>query len=355
VTRRSLTTPSLLALSAIASACGPLTEAPAPETGELAETRSTLVALATPRAAEELTGEASDSSPTSSSKAPWPVAVLSIGHTIASYQSYGTGPYFHHGLDIRADAGSPVRASAGGKVVNLENYVPGSPAYWEVAVQDDQGFVWQYHHVDEGSIPEAVREAYRTGGRVEAGALLGEVYFWEVETFGERYHHVHLNVLAPGGAYRNPFDFLTPLADDKAPVFVEVGLHRGGQKLTSGAPVAGGEGYGLYAKVHDLVLHDLFVVPPRIITYSVDGAAPRTVWEFGSLPGGASKTAFVRDYFVESMTCGDYGCRELTVDLGFGLESPAALPRGQGAHKVDITARDDAGNTTSTTFEWTVE
>src|SRR5688500_15621489 len=76
---------------------------------------------------------------------PWPVTVLSIGHTSASYQNYGGSPYFHHGLDVRADAGSDVLAAAGGKVVNIENY-GGSAAYWEVAILDDEGFLWQYHH-----------------------------------------------------------------------------------------------------------------------------------------------------------------------------------------------------------------
>ncbi|NCX96907.1 MAG: hypothetical protein EBX41_10995, partial [Chitinophagia bacterium] len=48
---------------------------------------------------------------------PWPVHVQSIGHNTASYQNYGGEPYFHHGLDIRADAGSDVIASVGGRIV----------------------------------------------------------------------------------------------------------------------------------------------------------------------------------------------------------------------------------------------
>ena len=51
--------------------------------------------------------------------------LLSIGHTSASYQNYSGDyrqAYFHHGLDIRANAGQEVFASAGGKVVNIEDY-----------------------------------------------------------------------------------------------------------------------------------------------------------------------------------------------------------------------------------------
>jgi murein DD-endopeptidase MepM/ murein hydrolase activator NlpD len=73
-------------------------------------------------------------------KSPWPVTVKSIGHNTASYQNYGSEPYFHHGLDIRADAGSEVVPSASGQVVNISNYGPG-PAYWEVAILDNAGFL----------------------------------------------------------------------------------------------------------------------------------------------------------------------------------------------------------------------
>ncbi len=280
----------------------------------------------------------------------WPVQLHSIGHTNASYQNYGGDPYFHHGLDIRADAGSDVLAAAGGKVVNIENYMPGS-AYWEIAIQDDLGFLWQYHHVDHGSIPQAVQDAFRNGGRVEEGQKLGEIFYWDVVTFGERYHHIHLNVLAEGGKFQSPFDFLEPLPDTQAPQFVEVGLLKNGRKV-SGATVSGQ--YTVFATVHDLIMHEKFVVPPHFLSVSVDGAAPRTVWEFTSLPGGTSETQYVESYFVPSMVCGDYECRKLVIDLGFARDGTKYFPTAPGPHAVEITARDYAGNETKQAYSWQV-
>jgi hypothetical protein len=166
------------------------------------------------------------------------VQLLSIGHTIASYQNYGTGAYFHHGLDIRAEAGSEVHASAGGKVINLENYEPGNPAYWEIAILDDEGFIWQYHHVDRDTIPQAIEDAFKTGGSIAQGTLLGKVYLWPEFSFGERYNHIHVNVIGKDKAYLNGFAFLNPLDDKAAPEIVEIALLQNGEKL-SGTNVSG--------------------------------------------------------------------------------------------------------------------
>jgi hypothetical protein len=281
---------------------------------------------------------------------PWPVSVLSIGHTTASYQNYGGAPYFHHGLDIRADAGSDVRAATSGKVVNIENYDFGS-AYWEVAILDPEGYLWQYHHVDHDSIPQAIFAAYRNGTEIDAGTKIGEVYYWSVVTMGERYHHIHLNVLGAGGVILNPFDFLEPLEDTSAPRFVEVGLLKNGRKYS--ARTVNGD-YSVYATVHDLIHHQRFVVPPNYIGYRLDGGDEVRVWDFATLPGGASETQFVDKLFVASMVCGNYECRNLPIDLGFTVEGNRTFTRSLGAHSLEIIARDYAGNEARQTFDWQV-
>lgn len=336
-----------LTLGAAAPASGPAH--PGCETVERdAKTRSRFLATASPDGVRAVRH-----------RAPWPVALKSIGHTIASYQSYGRrrsdvpdGPYFHSGLDIRADAGSAVRAARGGKVVNLENYVPGDSAYWEIAILDDDGYLWQYHHVNRGAIPEAVVDAAKHGGRVADGAMLGTVYTWPISTFGERYHHVHLNVLGAGGVYLNGFSFLEPLADNDPPEVVAIGILKNG-KPVSGASVR--PPYSLYAEVRDLVLHTKFFVPPNLIAVSVDGSMERVVWEFSRLPGGASSTDYVHDFYVKSMTCGNYECRRATVDLGFGLPNRIQYPAAPGPHTVEVIVTDDAGNRASKTFDYRVE
>ena len=290
---------------------------------------------------------------------PWPFPPLSIGHTSASYQHYTGMPYFHHGLDIRGDAGTPVLASAGGKVANIENYVPGNAAYWEVAILDDLGYLWQYHHVEKTSIPSDIWNAWRSGSRVEAGTKLGEIFRWGVYSFGERYDHVHLNVVAAGGTFMSPFLFLESLPDHSAPAVVAAGVLVNG-RAHDGNNVKGD--YSLYATIHDLILHTQYVVPPHRVEISIDNGAPELVWDFRNLPGKSSIESYVEEFFVPEMTCGDYDCRELTIDLAFaapdtGASSPPGrrqFPATPGPHSAVVTAFDFEGNSVSKTIEWTV-
>lgn len=286
-------------------------------------------------------------------KAPWPVKVLSIGHTMASYQQYGVGEaYFHHGLDIRADEGAAVIASRGGKVVNVENYVAGNPQYWEVAVLDADGFLWQYHHVDRNSIPDEVLSAFKTGKEIADGTKIGSVVYWPVVTFGERFHHIHLNILGKNKEFLNPFEFLEPLADNDSPEIHEIGLLKNGKKVT-GNKVTGN--YSVYADVRDLILSKVFVVPPTSIEVQVDNEAPFTVWKFNKLPGGSDENKFVSQFYVSSLVCGNYQCRKPIVDLSFKTTPQQIFPLGGGSHTVTLRVLDDVGNSAVKDFTYSAE
>lgn len=283
---------------------------------------------------------------------PWPYDLLSIGHTMASFQSYGWGePYFHHGLDIRGDAGTPVLAAVGGKVVNVGNYNGGSRYYWEVAILDAEGFLWQYHHVDHESIPQEVKDAFASGGEVPAGQLVGEIVDWPASTYGEIYHHVHLNVIGADGTYLNPFHFMEKLPDESPPEIDAIALLANG-KVQQGNSIQGP--YSLALEVRDLVLHDKFTVPPYHIEYQVDGGEPVVMWTFDELPGKDSRTAFVEEFYVPSATCGNYRCRQHTLDLGFLKEGSRVFPNTPGSHEVTVTVRDYVGNQDQASFTWEV-
>jgi hypothetical protein len=287
----------------------------------------------------------------------WPYALQSIGHTMASYQNYGSSPYFHHGIDGIVNAGNPVYATSGGQVVNVENYQPGNDLYWEVAILDPEGFVWQFHHIEVSSIPQSIWDKYYeyladpvNGGFVAAGTTIGAVVYWPVVTFGERFNHIHLNILDGGGNYVNGFAFLEPLADTQVPEIQAIGLVQGGQILP-GNQVAGG--YSLYARTRDLILHQAFYVPPYEITVSVDGGPAETVWRFDNLPGGGDRYAYVSAFFIPP-TCGNYTCRDFYIDLGFIPGGRRVFPSSGGSHSALVTVRDYAGNTASQTFTWTI-
>ncbi|MBI5710027.1 MAG: M23 family metallopeptidase [Candidatus Eisenbacteria bacterium] len=151
---------------------------------------------------------------------PWPFAPTDQPHVVSNlmedWQSFGS-PYFHSGIDIRKPAGTLVGACAAGTVVKVDNYSKSGtdPLYWEVAVRDAAGFIWQYHHLDPCCI--FVSE----GASVISGQLLGKVIAWSDSMNGYRYDHLHLNVVRWVGAgpvsgpyvdgfvHYNPLRFLT--------------------------------------------------------------------------------------------------------------------------------------------------
>lgn len=282
---------------------------------------------------------------------PWPFPLLSIGNNMQSYQNYGGSPYWHDGLDIRARIDQPIYAAAGGKVVNLENYQPGNDLYWEVAILDEDGFVWKYHHVDQDSIPDEVRNAFANGGSIKEGTLLGNVIRWPISSYGEIYHHLHLLVVAKDGQYINPFLMMSPLEDTKAPVIKKIGIAQNHKALDINA-VRGP--HALYLEASDLVLHEKFILPPHKITYRIDNGPEVTMWEFIHLPSGKNDTDYIDDFYMPG-TCGNYSCRKFYFNLNFTKESPRKtmnLPAGN--HNIEVSVEDVSGNKTSEHFEWKV-
>lgn len=286
----------------------------------------------------------------------WPYSPLSIGHSMQSYQKYGfSSPYWHDGLDIRGNANEAVYATVAGKVVNIENYYPGDPLYWEVAILDDSGFVWKFHHVDSKSIPEKIKEAYKTGARIKQGEHIGNITPWPVTTYGERYNHIHLLVVDGKGRYVNPFRLLPKLADTSVPVIKKIGLFDSNRKLLNTDRVSGK--HGIYVNASDTVLHNKFVLTPYMISYRLDNGDEKTVWKFDYLPSVDNDKDYITDFYLDG-TCGNYRCRDFFINLNFNPQSSTKatnflnLPKGQ--HQVEVIVRDFLGNHSSKTYQYSV-
>lgn len=283
---------------------------------------------------------------------PWPYPLLSIGHNMQSYQDYSNSPYWHDGLDIRATVDQAIYAAAGGKIVNIENYIKGNALYWEIAILDSEGFVWKYHHVDQKSIPADIHAAYKSGTIIESGTLLGNVVRWPISSFGERYHHLHLLVVAADKKYINPFLMMESLPDTKSPVINSIGLAQKHKPLLGKKSVKGA--HSLYLDASDLVLHEKFILPPHKISYKLDGAEEVLVWEFIHLPSATNDEDYISDFYMKG-TCGDYSCRKFYFNLLFTTAAPRqewTLP--QGEHEIEVTVSDLLGNTATSEFNWQV-
>ncbi|MBN1137301.1 MAG: cadherin-like domain-containing protein [Anaerolineae bacterium] len=288
----------------------------------------------------------------------WPYALDSIGWDMQSYQDYGGTPYFHHGMDMMKVDGTDVYNRSGGQVINIENYNPGWYLYWEVAVLDPDGYIWQYHHIDEPTIPQYIWDKFAeyqadpvNGGFIPLDTYIGDIVEWPVWSFGKQFNHIHLNILAAGGVYVNGFEFHTPLPDFVGPEIQAVGLLQNGQ-IYAGNEIEGS--YSLYVRARDLILDDVYYLPPWETTFSVDCGPQHTTWRFDTLPGGADRYAYLDDFYVVPPTCGDYDCRDYYIDLGFIPDSHFLFPAGGGQHTVHVTVRDYAGNSASQSYTYTV-
>ena len=297
----------------------------------------------------------------------WPIVFNQMGHLIQSFQNYGSSAadsYFHHGVDlITNNYGVNVYAVSGGRVVNVQNY-SGGAMYWEVAILDSEGYVWQYHHIDTTTIPQAIKDAFSqcvlpksnyaaSCGYIAPGTLIGKNVQWTVSSFGYYFHHIHLNILATGDVYINPLEFFnsTSYPDTQAPEIQAIGLLKN-NTVTSGNIVTGN--YGLYVQTRDLWMSSVYYLPPYKYEFALDGGDWTTVWEFHTFPGGSNDYTFVNDFFVYPPTCGNYSCRSFYVDLGFTTSGQRAFPSTPGQHNIQVCVWDYYGNTTCSSFDWIV-
>lgn len=281
----------------------------------------------------------------------WPFPLLSIGHNMQSYQDYSGSPYWHDGLDIRANEDEKIFSATGGKVINIENYVRGNHLYWEIAILDEEGFVWKYHHVSKESITQEIVNAYKTGTKILEGTLIGNVVKWPTTSFGEVYNHLHLLVVAADGRYINPFLMMSPLNDTQAPVINKIGLAKN-HKPIEGIEVKGE--HSLFLEASDLVQHQKFILPPHKIYYRLNNEAEKVVWTFINLPSGKNDTDYINDFYMKG-TCGDYSCRKFYFNLNFSPEKPRDVFKLEaGNHEIEVTVEDIVGNKATKNFKWKV-
>lgn len=317
----------------------------------------------------------------------WPIAPVDkpspLGHVCHSYQNYGGQPYFHHGIDIRRAAHSDIFASTGGKVVNIENYVPGNDLYWEIAILDDNGFLWQYHHVDRKTIPQEIFRAEKTGTSIASGTLLGRIVYWPAQAYGMNFHHIHVNVLDGNGNYINPLRFLVAPFDLTPPRIKEIFFLRNEGSTTVSPQTLSGD-IDIIVQAEDLMDKEPYQLTIYKLEYEVRSAQgkvhlPRTpLWQFDRLPKGNDihehvhtiyKSSF-RDGGKRRRTSGNYRQREFYFVLT-NQEAQQINPQGawktkstnakgkavfpNGDYNITVYATDFNGNSSSKSVSVKVE
>jgi hypothetical protein len=200
---------------------------------------------------------------------------LPLGNSYGEYQDYGTGSYFHPGIDILQPYGTHVYAVKAGIVKAV--LTTSAQYHWRVAIGDSSGSGWcdgwLYAHLDQPTIQVQV------GDTVQAGDYLGDIVYWPVAGF----HHLHFVKIRDQGTtwpadwlfIGNPLDELVPIDEPDPPVIENV---QSGAKFAFchnnthnyfniGAPLTGD--VDIIAKIYDKVNQAYWKVAPYKVEYSI--------------------------------------------------------------------------------------
>jgi hypothetical protein len=296
---------------------------------------------------------------------PWPSdfenAASSIGNSMAEFQFYDEdGPYFHGGCDLRVARAALVRAPLAGRIEaghygyanrpdgSMEKFwepwpKPGSRVYFEVAIVTDEGFRFEFHHMDEKKMSVEVLAILREGkgGRVAPGALLGATIPWHDGI----YHHTHYNIVSPSGVRFNPEHYSTAIADTAKPVVSTVIASFAGGKTEMFGQGKFNEAPEFFAvAVNDRTDGGIYDHPPALTSLTFE-SGERFAWDFREkLLGSDGAFPNIWAYFVESIA--SPGGKQYRTEGGYGdglsvIRLP--LPPGaRGPFKIEVA--DDAGN-----------
>ena len=170
---------------------------------------------------------------------PWPLYPRNqthpIGNNWGEYQDYGTGPYYHNGVDVFPQhQGDPVIAVAHGWVKAWGTIE--AQYHYRMAISDSPPSVarrcpgWLYAHIDASRTHKAV------GAEVNEGDTIGYLVPWPVTGFD----HTHFARISDTGTTwnrfpdptwwftDNPLLFFTPLLDTVLPTIQDA---RTGQRF----------------------------------------------------------------------------------------------------------------------------
>lgn len=299
---------------------------------------------------------------------PWPVKFADASHAVAqnyvNFQEYDANEsYFHGGCDLRSPGNSDVVASVGGTLEGgFYGYVTNADGsmekqwqpwsgrgkhdpYFELAIVTDDGYRFEYHHVDSEKLPPATIAALNAGSaRVTAGTVIGKVNAWAFAF--EIYAHIHYNIIRSDGLRMNPEFFSVSTPDHTAPSIQGVyGLTKTGRTISikNGDTISDEleEIVVATTESHDL---DAYVQTPPFASIAFEDGVS-FAWDFRqSLQTQEGKFPAIWSVFKKNLTLPNGGSLWTSGQYGQGL-SLIRLPVSAGAAGAfTIAIGDTAGN-----------
>ncbi len=315
----------------------------------------------------------------------WPIPPINqphpLGNNWGNYQDYGSGPYFHNGIDVITPdtSGVEVRAVAHGWVKAWGTIQ--QELHYRIAVCDSpltftgRAEGWLYAHIDPS------RYHKNLGDEVQEGELIGYLVPWPIDA---SFDHCHFARISDTGAtwqrfpsptwwfIQNPLTLIQPNTDLLAPVFQDA---RSGQRFafcrnntsTYLNPNNLSGDVDIIARIYDKTGfstgNDTWdKLAPYLIEYSIKTAGGTVVvpWTIGVVFHGRLEAQNVNVVYKNDNTCrsrGDYERREYyyivtNTDGDSMIEATDANGKwatgevGDGNYWVYVRASDVVGNTT---------
>lgn len=236
----------------------------------------------------------------------WPVKFIDTRHTIGNsmpeYQNYSNEAYYHEGADLRLpQAGSVVAPVDGFIQGDYYTYVTdpntgedkkftkpitdgGDALYFEITLKTTDDFLLEFHHVNPNSLPKAIYElVLRGGGNIRRGEVLGTAAIWPNSRFGERYDHIHYNLISPNAVYLNPEYYSHALVDASSPVIKNIFAIYKNKKIEVLNQKLNGLPTELIVSAFDIKGENIYPLPPTLVeaTWSVLGSESKKIgWDF---------------------------------------------------------------------------
>ncbi len=189
----------------------------------------------------------------------WPLcAPFQVMSTLSKLVFYGSAPGFHHGLDLRAAAGTPVHTPVGGVVMNIGNYYPNAGDYaYEIAIMAEDKMIWKFHHVDQSTVPPEIKK----GAEVNAGQHIADIYDPAKLSIKEP-PHVHIEILGPDGHLYDPLNWLPLLKHTEPPILRGLLVVDGHNRIISELDENGHFTNPVTLGKYELILDIIDFIPP---------------------------------------------------------------------------------------------
>lgn len=313
---------------------------------------------------------------------PWPIALKRepqqfIGN-MHQFQTFTNPSYYHGGVDVLAHEEQVVTTPVSGVIegvyysysddyfgnaekfeIHLRDIVngfveqPSDKRYFEVAIIDEQGNRFEFHHINPDTLPDEIRQKILLGDSwVSAGTIIGSVIDFRSRRGKIDMDHLHYNIVNHQGYYLNPFHFSKTINDDSPPQLTNIYAAKKSFCHQTPELVEFSDDHPLetekmiVVRTLDLIGKELFSQAPMII-HAKFSDGEEFMWDFStSIVDQTGNRPWIREVYLHSKCIAGLGELRASNNSDFYFKIPVPS-RFHGS--IEVTVYDQNFNFTTKT------